>query len=205
VFAVGQDLLLYNAINFAGTVTGAEFVTGTGTALSGPAVFKGDLLTSDGVAGSAGVLAPTFRFVSRGRPVDVSTILLRPFPDLESLSLQGDGMGTFRSPDGLVIHSHFTVALQERNSGGSFPGTLEVIIPGQNQGISFQLLATTSGNQKFVMIGQGGTGQLTAQGVVTPATTLAPTSVNALYNLIPLEGRPGFGAINFTVGSVLNP
>jgi len=98
VFTEAESMRLFNAFNFAGQITAAGFVTGNGTALTGRAVFQGDLLTADGVAGSAGVLEPTFRLVPpRGNPVNVSTILLRPFPDTESPDLAGRGVGTFRS------------------------------------------------------------------------------------------------------------
>src|SRR5206468_2946563 len=74
LLSVGEDQPLFNAINFIGTVTGADFVTGTGQALTGRVVFQGDLLTSEGVTGDAAAIEPTFRFVPpKGNPVDVAT------------------------------------------------------------------------------------------------------------------------------------
>jgi hypothetical protein len=208
LFATAENSLRFNAINFAATVTEAEFLTGNGKALSGPtvlsgrAVLKGGLLSSDGVEGPAVVLEPTFRFVPRrGIPVDVSTLLLHPFPDAESPNLAGFGVGTFRSRAHFQIGGTVNMVLEKRAPGGSFPGTLRLMIPGQDQDFPFQLLATSSENQKFMMIAQGGAGRLAAEGVIIPPTEQFPTpSVNALYRLIPFEGRVDFGAINFSLG-----
>jgi hypothetical protein len=208
LFAAAENSLRFNAINFAATVTGAEFATGNGTALSGPtvlpgrAVFKGGLLSADGVEGPAVVLEPTFRFAPRrGIPVDVSTILLHPFPDAESPNLKGFGVGTFRSRVHPGIGGTVNVALDKRGPGGSFPGTLQLMIPGQDEVFPFRLLATSGENQKFMMIAQGGPGRLAAEGVLIPPAGQVPSpSVNALYRLIPFEGRVDFGAINFSLG-----
>jgi hypothetical protein len=188
-----------NAYNFSATVTGNDFITGTGRAPTGQLVFQADLETFPGVEGDAGVLHPQFHFVpARGQASRVSSTLLHPFPDAHAPDIAGFGMGRIQSDIDPNFRGGLAVQIYPRDRG-AFPGQI-VFMPESDMHPTWQLRATTSDAGHFVMIAQGKTGKLVANGAAFPAEGGgSSTSVWGLYRLLRTDGRLDFGAYNFNV------
>jgi hypothetical protein len=189
---------LFNAINYSGTVAQADFLNGEGRTLTGRAVFHADLETIAGAENDAAVMEPLLQFVpSPGPHARVPAILLRPFSDPFPPNIAGVGVGIFRSQRAPDSPLGFDLHLFPNELGTGFHGELDFLAQGMPP---LDLLATTSNNGRFVMIAQGRTGRLVAEGTVLPAVQDQPTMVNAFYRFIFTEGAPDFGAINFHLG-----
>ncbi len=200
----GVESLRFNAINFSATVALDDFVFGQGRALDGRVFIVAGLETFEGDQGAA-VMNPALEFVpTRGHPYLVSTIMLRPFSasNLPAPDIAGTDTGIIRSRRAPHFPGSLTLDISPSPARGtSFPGDLGFQFRGMPEQ-HLDLLATTSGRNQFVMIAQGRSGRLVAEGTVTPASADQPTKVNALYRLITIEGLPDFGAINFSVPSL---
>jgi len=203
----GNGLLLdpegrvpFNAYNYTATVTGNDFITGTGRAATGQQlVFQADLETFAGVKGDAGVLYPQFHFVpARGQPSRVGSTLLRPFPDANGPDIAGIGVGIIRSDIDPSFRGGLAVQISPRDRG-AFPGQI-VFMPESDMHPTWQLRATTSDAGHFVMIAQGRTGKLVANGAAFPAEGGgSSTSVWGLYRLLRTDGQLDFGSYNFNI------
>ncbi|HWE40730.1 MAG TPA: hypothetical protein VG406_29585 [Isosphaeraceae bacterium] len=194
---------VFNSINFEATVAGREAVVGVGVTRTGQVVFQANLETFRGDRGDAGVLEPEFLFVPvRGHASRVGAVLLRPFPALNPTDIAGSGAGTFQSAltPGLGGNVELEISGLDR---GRFPGTL-VIMTGTGLNRSFELLATTSDDGRYVMIGQDPAVRLVADGVTFPRNEA--TGVDALYRISRNDGRiVDYGAINFNVETIGEP
>jgi hypothetical protein len=197
----GADSLRFNAINFSGTFALDDVIIGAGRAMNGSVALLAGLETFEGDQGAA-MMNPVFEIVpARGRPSLVSSIMLRPFAvsNLPAPDIAGTATGIIRSRRALDSPGSLSLDIPPDSARGtSLPGSFGFQFRGMPEQ-RFDLLATTSGKNQFVMISQGRTGRLVAEGTVTPASADKPTMVDALYRLVTIEGLPDFGAINFRV------
>lgn len=194
---------LFNAYNFSATVARDDFITGTGRTLDGRLVFQASLETFEGREGDAGVIDSQILLVPvRGRQDRVDSILLRPFPpSLGAPDVAGDGEGTFHSVLDPTFGGRLSLGISPLDRG-SFPGSL-ALLPEVGLGHSFQLLATTSGDRRFLMIAQGASGRIIADGVASPPRD-GVASIDAVYRLLGANERHAdFGAMNFSIAAPL--
>jgi hypothetical protein len=197
MFLALDNRTVFNAINYAGTVAEDEFVHGNGVAPTGRLGFRGVLEAFDG---GAAVMAPEFHFNHvRGSTARIDAILLRPFVSLNPTDISGMGAGTFQSRHNRRFMGNVGLTILGHGDGDTlFPGQLGLQTADMLQ--SFDLLATTSEDSRFVMIAQGTSGRLFAEGTVTPPGTAGGASkVDAFYRIIFSERPVDFGAINFSV------
>jgi hypothetical protein len=83
---------------------------------------------------------------------------------------------------------------------GAYPGKIELFPDSlQHPPFSWQCRATTSEEGRFVMIAQGRTGRLVADGVVIASPGEASTFIGGFYRLLLRDGRFDYGAYNFTL------
>jgi hypothetical protein len=190
--------------DLSATVAGDDFITGSGKTPTGRVVYQAGLETFAGVAGDAGVQHAQYHFVPvRGRAKGVGATLLHPFPDADAPDISGMGAGTFKSQFDPNFAGKLFVEILPLDRG-SFPGHVDFIPESVGQpSLSWRLRATTSGADRFVMIAQGKTGKLVADGVALPPQGGDGTSIfiGGFYRLLLLDGRTDFGAYNFNVGN----
>jgi hypothetical protein len=198
IFLALDNRTVFNTINFAGTVAEDGFIHGKGMAPTGQLGFRGVFASTDG---GAAVIAPEFHFKHiRGSTARTDAILLHPFDTHNPTNISGMGAGTFRSQHKKELKGNVVglTILPHGDGNTLFPGELGFQTGNMLQG--FRVLATTSDDSRIVMIAQGTTGRLFAEGTVTPPGTAGgATKVNALYRFIINERPADFGAINFTV------
>jgi hypothetical protein len=206
---------LINTINFSATVTGADFVTGTGVASTGRLVFQAGLETyapqpsvvfqtrlDTGLGndlGDAAVLYPEYHFVpARGGTNRLSAILLHPFPGADTPDVAGSWRGSFQSQPTPTFLGDLTVAIDPRDRG-TFPGHVE-FHPRAADSFRWPFIATTSREGRIIMIAQGKAGRILYDGIALPVgADVKPTFVGGFYRLSFIDGRFDFGAINFSL------
>jgi hypothetical protein len=188
-------------------------IAGAGNFPMGGVVYQADLETFAGDVGDAGVQHARYQFVPRrGLPKVVNATLLHPFPDAHAPDVSGIGTGTFASNNTTSFGGTLNLFIAPSDHRDAFPGRVMFVsqVPGSLPSFTWDLRATTSGPNhfitpsganRFVMIAQGGIGNLVADGVIfaIPGGGNTSSFISGSYNLQLIDGQTDFGDIKFTV------
>jgi hypothetical protein len=190
------------AYNFNAKVSGDGLIAGTGKIPTGRLAFQGGLDLFMGRMGDAGVQQVQYLFIpTRGSASRIIANLLHPFTDPHAPDISGMGTGTFKSQFDPNFAGKFLVNILPLDRG-AFPGHVDFIPDSAGQpSLHWDLRATTSGLNRFVMIAQGKSGKLVADGVAVPPRRKNETStfIGGFARLQLLDGRFDFVAYNFSL------
>ena len=188
---------------FRATVAADDVVAGTGPSATGRVVVRGGLQTVAGARGDAGIWDPDLRFVpARGGPVPVGATLLHPFPDDNAPNLGGyTADGSFQGLTDPTFRGTAVMSFGTPDRGG-FPGSFTFIPTnaGLHPAFSWPLRATTSGNGRFLMIGQGLTGRMSYTGAIITRGG-SPSELWGIARLSFLDGQVLYNTYNSTLSS----
>lgn len=189
---------LFNAINV--TLTGADFYVGTGGGDLGKFVLRGYPTFFDG-----GAMISSTELALRtggGHHSQADLFALRAFDDPAGPLPAGTWSGTFLSQSGTQGGLRLDVAPPESliHPSLSFQGDL-ILAPDALTGMYFAQLGTISDTDgRFIMIGQGSIGRISAEGFFSSSTERGPFA-DAIYQLY-TEGGVDFGTINFSLNTL---
>ena len=198
------------AYQFRATLSRPDLLNGTGETSKGRLTFKGDLATFAGLGGDAGVMASEYRFIpSHGGASRISSLLLHPFPGLNSPDISGTAEGRFVSlPDPITgdlpdpsFMGTGRMQISPRNNRNSFAGNVQLFLdPDEPATISWPFLATTSDDRRVIWISQGRGGRIIYDGVVIPAPDAeSNTFMGGFFTLLLNDGRSFYNAYNFSI------
>jgi hypothetical protein len=207
---------------FKGTLARRNsLVNGTGNSSIGRLNFQADLETyaseppefpfqtsQEPGVGDAGVMYPEFRFVqSRGRPRQVSALLLHPFAGEAPPDLSGNFVGPFVNvgdpttgdPPDPNFQGIGLMQISPLTDRGIFAGRVDLFLDPEGPPLlSWPFYATASDHHRVIWTAQGAAGQIVYDGVVVPDPD--PESdgfqLDGIFRLLFNDGRLLFNAYN---------
>jgi hypothetical protein len=126
----------------------------------------------------------------------VGATLLHPFPDVDAPDIAGQTAGTFLplTPPGFSGRGVMTLSPRDR---GSFSGRFDFIpTSAQQSGFSWPVRATTSGDNQFIMVGQGKTGRMLYIGSVITSRDGSPSEIWGIARISLENGQTLFNTYN---------
>jgi hypothetical protein len=196
-----EEWTLFNAINI--TVPRDDFYVGTGVGPAGKFTMQGGLVPFEG---GALISSTELRFHPVGRrAVSASTLALRAFDDATDPPAFGSiWCGTFQSLRDPGFRGRATLRMDQPDEPSlSFQGGL-VMAAGMGEQqvmLAFDHFGTIHAtDRRFVMIGQGGGGRLTAEGFIASSPERG-TFADVRYKVFLKDGNIDYGAYSFTLTS----
>jgi hypothetical protein len=188
---------IFNTINIT-LPRGGEFV-GTGDGPNGKFELRGDLVEYDGGA----VISTTgLRFNPVNRRVASASILaLRGFDVATDPPVFGVWQGSFQSSRNPFFQGLANLSMAPSDTPGlSFQGGLTMAtLADQPVILEFDQFGTIrAADGRFVLIGQGGSRRLTAEGFISSSPERG-IFADALYRVLSQDGTTDYGAYNFSV------